>query len=98
MYNPKDIILSMRNKILHQKHIKRFCLKNKNFTLHLTKSFWYRLIEGSSFCNPSYCYHVKDILHGVFNIVINRIMLKKFGPGSEYYSETTELDLKRSHM
>jgi len=25
-------------------------------------------------------------------------MLKKFGPGSEYYAETTELDLKRSYM
>ncbi|CAF0858024.1 unnamed protein product [Rotaria sordida] len=25
-------------------------------------------------------------------------MLKKFGPGSEYYAETTELDLKRSYI
>ncbi|CAF2344244.1 unnamed protein product [Rotaria sp. Silwood2] len=25
-------------------------------------------------------------------------MLKKFGPGTEYYAETTELDLKRSYI
>ncbi len=44
---------------------------------------------------------MKNAFNGIFHsfvIFINTIMLKKFGPGTEYYAETTELDLKRSYM
>ena len=60
------------------------------------------LIEDTSSHIPSNCYHVKNTHNGIFHSFFchftNKTMLKKFGQGSEYYTETTELDLKRSHM
>ena len=48
---------------------------------------------------------MKSAFNGVYLVYMcflvlatNATMLKKFGPGTEYYAQTTELDLKRTYM